>query len=79
MLTQQTTEKGKVSFKSVIDGLWKVTQSVLGEIAVKEASKIEGVRKAVKSGGVRMGQKALWKYFPYIVGGVVVLLIVKFK
>jgi len=73
------TEKGRVSFKSVIDSLWKVTQTVLGEVAVKEGSKIESVRRAVKTGGIRIGQQTLWRYFPYIIGAVVVLLIVKFK
>lgn len=74
-----TTEKGAVSFKSVIDNLWGVTQSVLGEVAVKEASKIEGVREAVKGGAVRIGQQTLWKYFPFVLGGLILLLIIKFK
>lgn len=72
-------ETGKVSFKSVIDNLWQTTQEVLKQIAVKELSKTEAVQKEIEAQKSVTGKNILWKAFPYILGGLVVLMVIRFK
>lgn len=73
-------ESGKVDFGKLLDSFWKTTQEVLGEIAYREGSKIEGVREAVNTQAVIQGKNLLWKIFPIIaIGGVLLFTIGKFK
>lgn len=64
-------ESGKQDFSSWIDGVWNTSLDVLGEIAYREGSKIEGVQEAIDNRKVVEGKNLLWKIFPFIVIGFV--------
>lgn len=64
-------ESGKQSFDSWIDGVWQTSLDVLGEIAYREGSKVEGVQQAIDNRKVVEGKNLLWKVFPFIVIGFV--------
>ena len=66
-------ETGKQSFKSVIDNLWQTTQEVLRQIAVKEISKTESVRREIEEQKVVVGKELLWKIFPFVAIGMITL------
>lgn len=70
---------GKQSFKDVLDNLWNVTQDVLKQVAVRELSKTEAVRKEVQAQQTRTGKNMLWQYFPYVLGALVLVMVVRFK
>lgn len=72
-------ESGKVSFKSVIDNLWKTTQQVLKEVAVREASKTEVIRRGVQRQQTVIGKDLLWKIAPFAFGGLVLIMVLRFK
>jgi len=72
-------ETGKTSFQSVIDNLWNTTQEVLKQIAVKELSKTEAVQKEIEAQKSVTGKNILWNAFPYILGGLVVIMVIRFK
>ena len=64
-------ESGKQDFNSWIDGVWKTSLDILGEIAYREGSKIEGVREAIDERKIVEGKNLLWKVFPFLVIGIV--------
>lgn len=72
-------ETGKVSFKSVLDNLWQTTQDVLKQIAVKELSKTEVIQREIEAQKSVTGKNILWKAFPYILGGLVLVMVLRFK
>lgn len=70
---------GKQSFKDILDNLWGVTQDVLKQVAVRELSKTEAVRKEIEAQKTVVGKNILWEYFPFILGGLVLVMILRFK
>ena len=74
-----SVETGKQSFKSIVDNLWQTTQDVLKQVAVRELSKTEAVRKEIESQKTLTGKNILWQYFPFILGGLVLVMILRFK
>lgn len=66
-------ESGQVSFKSLVDNLWKTTQDVLRQVAVKEISKTESVRKEIEVQKTLAGKELLWKIFPIAIIGIIAL------
>lgn len=70
---------GKQSFKDIVDNLWRVTQDVLKQVAVRELSKTEAVIKEVEAQKTIAGKNILWQYFPFILGGLVLVMILRFK
>lgn len=74
-----SVETGKQSFKDVVDNLWRVTQDVLKQVAVRELSKTEAVRREVEAQKTLTGKNILWQYFPFILGGLVLVMILRFK
>jgi len=74
-----SVETGKVSFKSVIDSLWQVTQDVLKQVAVKEISKTEAVREEIETQKTVVAKNVLFQYFPYIIGALVIVAVIRFK
>ena len=70
---------GKQSFKDIVDNLWRVTQDVLKQVAVRELSKTEAVRKEIEEQKTITGKNILWQYFPFILGGLVLVMVLRFK
>lgn len=66
-------ESGKVNFNERLKSIWDTSLDVLGEIAYREGSKIEGVREAVEKQKVVVGKNLLWKVFPFVVIGFVAI------
>ncbi len=72
-------ETGKQSFKDVVNNLLGVGADILKEIAVRELSKTEAVRKEVEAQKTITGKNILWQYFPYVLGGLVLVMVLRFK
>lgn len=64
-------ESGKQNFDTWIDGVWQTSLDVLGEIAYREGSKVEGVQQAIDERKITEGKNLLWKVFPFFMIGVV--------
>jgi len=74
-----SVETGKQSFKDVLDNLLKITGDVLKQVAVKELSKTEAVRKEIEEQKSLTGKNILWQYFPFVLGGLVLVMVLRFK
>lgn len=73
-------EKGKVSFKGILAGFFKVMGEVLGKYAVQEGSKIPAVQQEVERQKTFLSKEVLWKAFPFIaVGGLILFVVSKVK
>lgn len=70
---------GKQSFKDVLDNLGKVALDVLKQVAVREISKTEVVQKEVEVQKTLAGKNILWQYFPFILVGLVLVVVLRFK
>jgi len=66
-----SVESGKINFGDLLKGFWDTTLDVLGEVAYREGSKIEGVREAIDNKKVVEGKNLLWKVFPFLMVGIV--------
>lgn len=64
-------ESGKQDNSSWIDRAWQTSLDVLGEIAYREGSKIEGVQQAIEERKITEGKNLLWRVFPFLVIGFV--------
>lgn len=64
-------ESGKQDFSTWINGVWETSLDILGEIAYREGSKIEGVRDAIDERKIIEGKNLLWKVFPFLIIGIV--------
>lgn len=64
-------ESGKQDNTSWIEGVWETSLDVLGEIAYREGSKIQGVQEAIDERKVTEGKNLLWKVFPFVMIGIV--------
>ena len=74
-----SVETGTQSFKSIVQNLLRVTGDVLKQVAVRELSKTEAVRTEIEAQKTITGKNILWQYFPFILGGLVLVMIVRFK
>lgn len=75
----QPMEAGKQTFKDILDGLWDTTKYILKEVAVKELSKTEAIQKEIEAQKTVTGKNILWRYFPFIIGALALVAIIRFK
>lgn len=72
-------ETGTQSFKDIVKHFLSVTGDVLKQVAVKELSKTEAVRKEIETQKTLTGKNMLWQYFPFVLGGLVLIMVLRFK
>lgn len=60
-------------FEKFFSGAWESAK----EILAREAGKSPIVKRAIGEQKVKIGQKALWDYFPFIIIGFFVFILIK--
>lgn len=66
-----------IDFEKFFGKAWEVTKTVLGTMVVQEGQKIPEVRKQIAAAKISAGKSALWSSFPFILVGVLAVVLIK--
>jgi len=73
-------EQGEQSFADHVKNFGKTMMRVLVDTAIKETSKIEAVQEEVEVQKLRIGKEVVWKVFPFVAIGLILLIVIgRFK